>query len=457
MRRCSPSPLPLTRTHTHTHTHPHPHTHTHTNTVTHTHSPCLSPSLSPSRSLTLALTLSLALSHTLPHTLPHTDTHSHTHTPYTHTLSPSFLPLIHTNLRARSVVHPSSTPEFCRVPPSTLECRVRVQAWADALAGALRLTAEWAEAVVGASSDGSPRTQALRALSVDPQTHRDTHTHARTHRYAHRDTPARAPTLTLARTRPHTCACTHARTHRYAHTETRSHAHTHSRSHAHARTRAHARAHAGQPDAIGLAQIGTGPKRSLEDGSAVGLRVQRVGSRAARRGACAIDRPTPLPMRQARTAAPITTATVRRRCGGCSPSGTRARCAGGRKSPHPLRPQYSRTLNLCPYSSLFLEPRPPRNPGIPPRLRRAGGVRIGHCRCWRAECGRGTHCRCWRAECGRGTHCRCWRAECGRGTHCRCSRTASRRGPSGRRRASCASRSRRRCRAPLPQRPTLTP
>jgi hypothetical protein len=65
--------------------------------------------------------------------------------------------------------------------------------WADALAGAVRLTAEWAEAVVGASLDGSPRTQALRALSVDPQPHNDTHTHART------DTDAGA--RTRARTR----------------------------------------------------------------------------------------------------------------------------------------------------------------------------------------------------------------------------------------------------------------
>ncbi len=160
------------------------------------------------------------------------------------------------------MVHPSSTPstpEYPRVYPR-VECRVRVQAWADALAGAVRLTAEWAEAVVGASSDGSPRTpalralsvdspthrdthtQALRALSVDPQTHRDTRTHARTHRYAHRDTPACEHTLMLARTRTHV----------------------------------HARTHAGQPDAIAHARIETGPKRSFGDGSAVGLRVQRV-------------------------------------------------------------------------------------------------------------------------------------------------------------------------------------
>ncbi len=161
------------------------------------------------------------------------------------------------------------------------------------------------------------------------------HAHARTHAQicTHRDTPARAHTLTLARTRPHTCARTYTRR---------------------------------QPDAIGRARIETGPKRSLGDGSAVGLRMQQVGSRAARRGVCAIDRATPLPMHQAHTAAPtITTATMRRRCGGCSPSGTRARCAGGRKSPQPLHPQYSRTLNPCPYSSVFLEPRPPRNPGIP--------------------------------------------------------------------------------------------
>jgi hypothetical protein len=98
----------------------------------------------------------------------------------------------------------------------------------------------------------------------------------------------------------------------------------------------------------------------------VGLRVRRVGSRAARRRACAVDRPTPLPMHQAHTAAPITTATIRRRCGGCSPSGTRARCAGGRKSPHPLHPQYSRTLKSMPLQLGVLEPRPPRNPEISP-------------------------------------------------------------------------------------------